>query len=191
MLVDRAPAAATPEQRQARVAKAKQLSRDIEMRDRFRRLDQTRIEEGIQNSLRHWKKYAAADLAFEPALDQARAEADKAVAAFKKMVKKADVVVENFRPDVKRRLGIDYEALSAVNPAIIRTANVADGEEDPRHDRLVRLRLARRSADHGRWQGRWPHSDRHPPDRSTGSLYYREDGWVSRLDCGRAHTTSA
>ena len=32
------------------------------------------------------------------------------MAAFKRMVKKADVVVENFRPDVKRRLGIDYQA---------------------------------------------------------------------------------
>ena len=35
-------------------------------------------------------------------------KAPEAVAAFKRMVKKADVVVENFRPDVKRRLGIDY-----------------------------------------------------------------------------------
>ena len=33
----------------------------------------------------------------------------KGIAAFKRMVEKADVVVENFRPDVKDRLGIDYE----------------------------------------------------------------------------------
>ena len=38
-------------------------------------------------------------------------KAPEAVAALKRMVKKADVVVENFRPDVKRRLGIDYKAL--------------------------------------------------------------------------------
>ena len=31
------------------------------------------------------------------------------VAAFRRMVKKADVVVENFRPNVKKRLGIDYK----------------------------------------------------------------------------------
>ena len=37
-------------------------------------------------------------------------KAPEALAAFKRMVKKADVVVENFRPDVKRRLGIDYPA---------------------------------------------------------------------------------
>src|ERR1700750_2074056 len=33
------------------------------------------------------------------------------IAAFKKMVEKADVIVENFRPDVKDRLRIDYESL--------------------------------------------------------------------------------
>ncbi|HTH34466.1 MAG TPA: CoA transferase, partial [Xanthobacteraceae bacterium] len=37
------------------------------------------------------------------------------LAAFKRMVKKADVVVENFRPDVKRRLGIDYKTLAKIN----------------------------------------------------------------------------
>src|SRR6201988_4890750 len=41
------------------------------------------------------------------------------VAVLKKMAAQADVVVENFRPDVKKRLGIDYEALSAVNPRLI------------------------------------------------------------------------
>ena len=39
-------------------------------------------------------------------------KAPEGLAAFKRMVKKADVVVENFRPDVKKRLGIDYEALA-------------------------------------------------------------------------------
>ncbi len=36
---------------------------------------------------------------------------------FYRMVKKADVVVENFRPDVKERLGIDYESLKKINKA--------------------------------------------------------------------------
>ena len=36
-------------------------------------------------------------------------------AAFLRMVEKADVVVENFRPDVKDRLGIDYESLRKIN----------------------------------------------------------------------------
>ena len=38
---------------------------------------------------------------------------------FYKLVEGADVVVENFRPEVKYRLGIDYKALRAVNPRIV------------------------------------------------------------------------
>src|SRR5947209_14939321 len=38
---------------------------------------------------------------------------------FLDLVRKADVVVENFRADVKRRLGIGYETLAQVNPRII------------------------------------------------------------------------
>src|ERR1039458_9746207 len=38
---------------------------------------------------------------------------------FLRLAKSADVVVENFRPDVKERLGIGYEALRAANPRII------------------------------------------------------------------------
>jgi len=37
-------------------------------------------------------------------------------AVFLKLVEKADVVVENYRADVKFRLGIDYESLKKVNP---------------------------------------------------------------------------
>jgi len=40
-------------------------------------------------------------------------------AIFMKLVEKADVVVENYRADVKFRLGIDYESLKKVNPKII------------------------------------------------------------------------
>ena len=39
------------------------------------------------------------------------------VAVFKRLAKDADIVVENYRPDVKRRLGIDYESLRADQPA--------------------------------------------------------------------------
>src|ERR1700693_617996 len=38
---------------------------------------------------------------------------------FRRLVEKADVVVENFRPDVKARLGIDYESLRKINPRLV------------------------------------------------------------------------
>src|SRR5215813_14266612 len=41
------------------------------------------------------------------------------LAVFKRLVAKADVVVENFRPDVKDRLGLAYSDLRDVNPRII------------------------------------------------------------------------
>src|SRR4051794_20753047 len=38
-------------------------------------------------------------------------KAPEGIEIFRKLVRNADVVVENYRPDVKTRLGIDYEAL--------------------------------------------------------------------------------
>jgi crotonobetainyl-CoA:carnitine CoA-transferase CaiB-like acyl-CoA transferase len=51
--------------------------------------------------------------------------------ALMKLVKDADVVVENFRPDVKDRLGIDYESLAAVNPQIILGSISGFGQDGP------------------------------------------------------------
>jgi crotonobetainyl-CoA:carnitine CoA-transferase CaiB-like acyl-CoA transferase len=53
------------------------------------------------------------------------------LAIFKKMAATADVVVENFRPDVKERLGIDYPALRAINPRIIYASISGFGEDGP------------------------------------------------------------
>jgi crotonobetainyl-CoA:carnitine CoA-transferase CaiB-like acyl-CoA transferase len=50
---------------------------------------------------------------------------------FMRLVKTADVVVENFRPDVKFRLGIDYESLAKVNPRIILATTSTFGSEGP------------------------------------------------------------
>src|SRR6202451_1448712 len=57
------------------------------------------------------------------------------VAAFKKMVKKADVVVENFRPDVKARLGIDYKTLQKINPRLVYASISGFGQDGPYADR--------------------------------------------------------
>lgn len=50
---------------------------------------------------------------------------------FMRLVKNADVVVENFRPDVKERMGIAYDALSAVNPRIILASISGFGQSGP------------------------------------------------------------
>jgi crotonobetainyl-CoA:carnitine CoA-transferase CaiB-like acyl-CoA transferase len=51
--------------------------------------------------------------------------------AFLRMVRKADVVVENFRPDVKKRLGIDYKDLRKVNPRIVYGSISGFGQSGP------------------------------------------------------------
>jgi formyl-CoA transferase len=59
----------------------------------------------------------------------------KGVEVLKKLAAKADVVVENFRPDVKTRLGIDYDALSKVNPRIVYASISGFGQSGPYRDR--------------------------------------------------------
>ncbi len=54
---------------------------------------------------------------------------------FKRLVAKADVVVENFRPDVKGRLGIDYESLRAINPGLVYGSISGFGQDGPYHKR--------------------------------------------------------
>jgi formyl-CoA transferase len=54
---------------------------------------------------------------------------------FHKLVRSADVVVENFRPDVKERLGIDYPALKALNPRLVYASISGFGQSGPYRDR--------------------------------------------------------
>lgn len=56
---------------------------------------------------------------------------EKAKEIFKKLVKTSDVVVENFRPGVMKRLGLDYETLSEINPGIIYCAISGFGQTGP------------------------------------------------------------
>jgi crotonobetainyl-CoA:carnitine CoA-transferase CaiB-like acyl-CoA transferase len=53
------------------------------------------------------------------------------VEIFKKLAARADVIVENYRPDVKKRLGIDYEAIKADNPRIIYASISGFGQDGP------------------------------------------------------------
>jgi crotonobetainyl-CoA:carnitine CoA-transferase CaiB-like acyl-CoA transferase len=57
------------------------------------------------------------------------------VAVLRRMAEKADVVVENFRPDVKDRLGIDYASLRKINPRIVYASISGFGQDGPYADR--------------------------------------------------------
>ncbi len=58
-------------------------------------------------------------------------KADAGKEVFLKLVAEADVVVENYRPDVKNRLGIDYDSLAAINPRIILASISGFGQDGP------------------------------------------------------------
>jgi crotonobetainyl-CoA:carnitine CoA-transferase CaiB-like acyl-CoA transferase len=50
---------------------------------------------------------------------------------FQRLVQTADVVVENYRPDVKTRLGLDYDTLAAINPRIVLASISGFGQDGP------------------------------------------------------------
>jgi len=60
---------------------------------------------------------------------------ERGVEILKKLVARADVLVENYRPDVKARLGIDYETLSAINPRLVYGSISGFGQTGPYRDR--------------------------------------------------------
>src|SRR6266446_6128077 len=59
----------------------------------------------------------------------------KGLEAFRRLAEKADVVVENFRPDVKTKLGIDYESVRKINPRIVYGSISGFGQDGPYHKR--------------------------------------------------------
>ena len=61
--------------------------------------------------------------------------ADGAQALVLELVKNADVVLENFRPDVMSRLGIGYETLAAANPKLIMLSISGFGRDGPESQR--------------------------------------------------------
>lgn len=59
----------------------------------------------------------------------------RGAAVFKRLASRADIIVENYRPGVKHRLGIDYETLSRENPRLIYASISGFGQAGPYRDR--------------------------------------------------------
>jgi crotonobetainyl-CoA:carnitine CoA-transferase CaiB-like acyl-CoA transferase len=85
------------------------------------------------------------------------------------LVRKADVVVENFRPGRTRELGIDYETLAALKPGLVYMSVTGYGTNGPDYDRpgldpLVQSESGSYSAmgGEGRLSAADPDSPRHP-----------------------------
>jgi crotonobetainyl-CoA:carnitine CoA-transferase CaiB-like acyl-CoA transferase len=57
------------------------------------------------------------------------------LAILKRLAERSDVLVENYRPDVKDRLGIDYASLRALNPRLIYASISGFGQDGPYRDR--------------------------------------------------------
>ena len=62
-------------------------------------------------------------------------KSEQGIAILRKLVESADVVVENYRPDVKYRLGIDYDSLAAINPRIVMASISGFGQDGPYRER--------------------------------------------------------
>src|SRR6476619_2974388 len=62
-------------------------------------------------------------------------KAPEGIEIFRKLVRGADVLVENYRPDVKTRLGIDYDALKPLNPRLVYASISGFGQTGPYRDR--------------------------------------------------------
>jgi CoA:oxalate CoA-transferase len=69
------------------------------------------------------KKSLVLNLKREPAREAAR-----------RLVARADVVLENFRPGVMARLGLDYESVRALNPRMVYCSVSGYGQHSPRRD---------------------------------------------------------
>ena len=77
----------------------------------------------------------------------------RGAAIFKELVKKSDVVVENFSPGTMKKLGLDYEALKKVKPDIIYAALSGFGQTGPYSQRGSYASIAEAMSGHTRQQG--------------------------------------
>lgn len=92
--------------------------------DLSRRLYLSDTEIGGDSTIFHAINRAKESLAID-----LKDEAD--LAALRKLIGKADVLIQNFRPGVIQRLGLDYEAVSKINPRLVYASISGYGEEGP------------------------------------------------------------
>jgi len=59
----------------------------------------------------------------------------RGVEVLKRLARTADVLVENYRPDVKHKLGVDYETLARENPRLVYASISGFGQDGPYRDR--------------------------------------------------------
>jgi crotonobetainyl-CoA:carnitine CoA-transferase CaiB-like acyl-CoA transferase len=64
-------------------------------------------------------------------------KSDSDMNVFMKLVETADVVLENYRPGIVKKLGIDYETLSKINPRLIYASVSGYGQDGPYENRKV------------------------------------------------------
>jgi crotonobetainyl-CoA:carnitine CoA-transferase CaiB-like acyl-CoA transferase len=62
---------------------------------------------------------------------------DDGVSLLKQLVEKADILLENFRPGIMKRFGIDWDTLSAINPALIMASISGFGQQGPESQRAA------------------------------------------------------
>jgi formyl-CoA transferase len=99
---------------------------------------------------------------------------------FKRLVAKADVVVENFQPDVKARLGTDYESLHQINPGIVYGSMSGFGQDDLYHSAPASIRSPRALMSITRTPGEGPMRVNIPAADLTAGCSAR---WACRRRC--------
>jgi len=91
------------------------------------------------SDITHPPEFASPDSPFNPVNRNKRSvclnlKSEKAQGIFYKLVAKADVLIEGFRPGVTKRLGIDYPTLKEMNPRLIYCAVTGYGQDGPYRD---------------------------------------------------------
>ena len=102
----------------AEVIKVERLKLGDEMRRKTPEIDGTNVSFAILN---RGKKSIEIDL-----------KNDLQNEKLKKLIKEVDIVLEQFRPGVMKRLGLDYDSIKLINPKIIYVSITGYGQEGPK-----------------------------------------------------------